>query len=175
MKILVSLNKKPSKFPAPASNAQVISGFPGIGKTHFFNRQTELGFVVKDSDSSQFPKDDFPANYIRHIKEAITQCDYLLVSSHDAVRAALVEAGIEFTLVYPEKNLKIEYMQRYAKRGSPKPFLTLMNKNWSNFLTSCVEQQGCKHVVLKEKQFMSDVIGTISEKVDESTTDESQG
>jgi len=173
MKILVSLNKnKPKSFPQ--KSAQVICGFPGIGKTHFFNRQQELGFTVMDSDSSKFPKDDFPANYIKHIEEARYQCDYLLVSSHDAVRQALVDAGIEFTLIYPEKNLKVEYMQRYAKRGSPKEFLTMMNKNWANFLTSCVDQQGCTHVVLKAKQFMSDVIGT-QEKVDEFTTDESQG
>lgn len=139
--------------------ATVVSGFPGIGKSHFFNRQQELGLKVMDSDSSKFPKDNFPQNYMQHIGEAMYQCDYLLVSSHDAVRRALVDAGVVYTLVYPHISLKDEYMRRYKERGSPQPFLDLMEKNWDSFVTGCINQTGCKHVVLQAGQYMSDVIG----------------
>lgn len=150
MKVTVDISKQ---------TASVISGFPGIGKSHFFNSQQERGLKVMDSDSSKFPKDNFPLNYLQHIGEAKSQCDYLLVSSHDVVRAALVEAGIDYTLVYPDKSLKKEYMQRYKLRGSPQPFLDLMEKNWDSFIDGCINQKGCKHIVLKAGQYMSDVVG----------------
>lgn len=150
MKVKVDISKQA---------ASVISGFPGVGKSHFFNSQQELGLKVMDSDSSKFPKDNFPQNYMQHIGEAISQCDYLLVSSHDAVRKALVDAGIRYTLVYPDKSLKKEYMRRYKERGSPQPFLELMEKNWDSFVDGCINQTVCKHVVLQAGQYMSDVIG----------------
>ena len=43
---------------------------------------------------------EFPKNYIEHIKENIGKVDYIFVSTHEEVRKALTDAGIEFILVY---------------------------------------------------------------------------
>lgn len=136
----------------------IISGFPGIGKSALFNRG---GLVCSDSDSSQFPKDDFPNNYIAHIREVAPKNDVTLVSSHFEVRDELEEQGINFVLVYPTQDQKDDYMLRYLQRGSPKPFLDLMYANWDKFLESCQRQQGCVHVVLQPGQYLSDVIDDI--------------
>jgi len=108
----------------------VISGFPGIGKSHFFRKNKDK--VVLDSDSSKFSwiekgirHPDFPNNYIKYIKEnlayinplGVGKADIILVSSHKNVRDALVENDIPFTLVYPSRDIKEEYLQRYKDRG----------------------------------------------------------
>lgn len=135
----------------------VFSGFPGIGKSSVF--RDSQGYRVADSDSSTFPKGDaFPANYLTHIQETRPTVDILLVSSHDIVRDEMEEYGIPFYLVYPTMDQKQDYMQRYRERGSPEPFLDLMDKNWDKFITGCQQQDGCTHVVLQKGQYLSDVI-----------------
>lgn len=136
----------------------IISGFPGIGKSALCNLK---GLVCSDSDSSQFPKDEFPANYIAHIREIAPKNDVTLVSSHFEVRDELEEQGFNFVLVYPTADQKDDYMLRYMNRGSPKAFLDLMYTNWDKFLESCAQQQGCLHVVLQPGQYLSDVIDDI--------------
>lgn len=134
----------------------VFSGFPGVGKSTVFKNAD--GLVVADSDSSTFDKSEFPDNYLSHIQETRPSVDVLLVSSHNVVRDELEERGIPFHLVYPSVDQKDEYMARYKKRGSPQPFLDLMDNNWEKFITECAAQQGCTHVVLKPGQFLGDVI-----------------
>ncbi|AGS82033.1 putative AAA family ATPase [Pseudomonas phage PaBG] len=136
----------------------IISGFPGIGKSALCHLK---GLVCSDSDSSQFPKDDFPNNYIAHIREIAPKNDVTLVSSHFEVRDELEEQGFDFILVYPTADQKDDYMLRYLNRGSPKAFLDLMYTNWDKFLESCAKQQGCVHVVLQPGQYLSDVIDDI--------------
>ncbi len=137
-------------------NTMVISAFPGCGKSHYFRNNSDK--IVLDSDSSTFDKSDFPRNYIQHIKENIGKVDIIMVSSHKEVRDELVKNGIEFTLVYPESNIKEDYIQRYIDRGSPESFIKLLNNNWENWISELEEQTGCDKVKLKKGQYLSDVI-----------------
>lgn len=146
----------------PVSNVvmpKVVSGFPGIGKSYF----TTCVSGVSDSDSSKFPKENFPQNYMEHIKALLAQgtTRYIMVSSHDAVRAALVEAGIPYNLVYPSLDQKLDYMTRYEKRGSPEAFLKLMDSHWDVFIQECQRQEGCNKIELKKGQFLFDVSGEL--------------
>lgn len=138
---------------------KVVSGFPGIGKS-YFHKIARLR--VKDSDSSLFPKDAFPSNYISHIQSVMSDFDHVLVSSHQDVRSALHDVGIPFTLIYPQIELKDEYMERYRLRGSPDAFLSLMDNNWDAFIGSCMKQVGCNHIVLGSGQFFSDKLSSKS-------------
>lgn len=134
---------------------KVISAFPGTGKSYFYKNSN---LTVLDSDSSKFDKSDFPANYIKHINENIGKADIILVSSHDTVRKALVEAGIDFTLVYPSILLKAEYLDRYRSRGSSLSFIKLIEDNWESWIQDCQEQNRCIHLVLASGDYLSDVI-----------------
>lgn len=131
----------------------VVSGFPGTGKSHFFNSTDKN---VLDSDSSKFDKSDFPRNYIEHIKENIGVADIIFVSSHKDVRDALVENNIKFVLAYPSIELKEEYIQRYIDRGSPDGFVNLISNNWNLWLTELDEQEGCYRQKMTENQYLSD-------------------
>lgn len=56
---------KPAK---EGSETIVIAGFPGVGKSYAMRIDDGYnGIYVRDSDSSKFPKDGFPQNYVEHI------------------------------------------------------------------------------------------------------------
>ena len=105
-------------------DTQIISGFPGVGKSNFFKKSD---LKVLDSDDSLFDKRDFPDNYINHIKNFIGKVDYILISSHDVVRRALEEHNIEYVLVYPSIELKEEYLERYKNRGNEDSFIAFIS------------------------------------------------
>lgn len=148
--------------------AIVICGFPGIGKTTLLDRVGKS--TILDSDSSNFSwanqaknerNPDWPGNYIDYIKKNHDKADVILVSSHDVVRNALVNAGIKFTLVYPSLQMREEYIKRYKDRGNDEKFVKLLETNYENWIKELMAQKGCTHVVLQSGQYLSDVINNI--------------
>lgn len=140
----------------------IISGFPGIGKTYIAKEEP----FVLDSDSSKFSwlakgvrNPEFPENYIRHIKNSIKVAPpyyAILVSSHKVVRDALVAHGIKFTLVYPARGIKEEYIQRYKDRGNEGAFVKLLEKNWDSWMDELETQEGCTYIRLNTGQYLKD-------------------
>lgn len=137
-------------------NTLVVSAFPGCGKSHLFRNKGEK--KILDSDSSTFDKSQFPDNYITHIKSNLGNVDIILVSSHKVVRDALEKEGIDFTLVYPNREIKDEYIQRYVDRGNDEKFVELLKSNWNNWMDELESQTGCNKVELKEGEYLSDII-----------------
>lgn len=138
---------------------EIISGFPGIGKT--YTNSTDNDLVMLDSDSSKYSwsspgvrNENFPQNYITHIKSQINHVDFIMVSSHKEVRDALFENDLSFLLVYPEKSLKQYYLKRYQDRGSDQSFIDMMDKNWDKFIEDCEIQTGCEHIRLKDGEYL---------------------
>ena len=89
----------------------IISAFPCVGKTQSLTNFPE--FNILDSDSSLFSwiepgvrNPNFPENYISNIKMHVDKADFILVSSHEIVRDALIKEEIPFSLVYPSRRLK---------------------------------------------------------------------
>lgn len=138
---------------------KVICGFAGIGKSHML----KTGYNCLDLDSSKFDKKEFPKNYVDEIEEIIRQAkvDYLLVSMHKELRCELLSRGIEFTMVYPSLLLKDEYLQRYSERGDDASFIKTMERSWTSFIVDCAEQYCSKRIVLKQGQYLADVIESI--------------
>ena len=134
---------------------KLYAAFPGCGKSHYY-RNSELD--VLDSDSSTFDKSKFPENYIEHIKNNMGKVDVIMISSHKEVRDALVDNELPFTLVYPDKDLKGDYVARYKERGSPEKFVELISKNWYNWIGELKDQEGCEKIVLKQGEYLSDVL-----------------
>jgi len=141
----------------PYMKTKVYSAFPGVGKTTYF-KSTDRN--VLDSDSSKFDKKNFPANYIEHIERNIEdpKVDKILVSSHKDVRDALVKKGIPFVLVYPDRSLKDEYIQRYKNRGNNDAFVELLEKNWDMWMDEMDNQVECYRVKLDSGMYLTDVI-----------------
>ncbi len=153
-------------------NTKIISAFPACGKTYVFEKFKDK--VILDSDSSKFSwvmvgnqkvrHPDFPQNYINHIKENIGKADYILVSTHENVRRTLEDAGIDFYLVYPERNLKEEWIGRCFLRGSGEKFCQLIADNWDNWIDQ-LEEDSKRHkgMKLKSGEHLSNVIRFLDE------------
>ena len=133
----------------------LCAGFPAVGKSYLYNHSK---LKVLDSDSSKFDKDFFPKNYIDHIKANLGKVDIILISSHEVVRDALVKEGLHFTLVYPNIDLKQEFIERYKQRGSPESFIKLVSENWTDWIIQLQNQNGCKKIELSTGQYLKDVI-----------------
>ena len=136
----------------PLGNASVISAFPGMGKTTYFQRNYR---DCLDSDSSAFswislPEGrqrnlEFPANYIEHIKQNISLgFEYIFISSHKEVRDALYSYNgsqarymdrIPFKIFYPSIDRKEEFLELYKERGSTDSFIKLVEDNWHSWIS----------------------------------------
>lgn len=170
---------------------KIFSVFPACGKTWLCEHQKQYDLKILDSDSSQFSwiveetedpyyavidngemkpvvnktktrNPDFPANYIKHIKENMGQYDYIFVSSHASVREALEAEGIDFTIVYPSMSCFAEWIGRCFirdKRGESGCNPDVLYDNWYQWLREC-EVTGCNHeeIVLWSGQHLSDYI-----------------
>ncbi len=143
-------------------DTKIISAFPGTGKSYFHQN---TGLQTLDSDSSTYSwvskgvrNPDFPNNYISHIRDNIGSADVILVSSHKEVRDALVNGDIHYTLAYPDRSLKDEYVERFRQRGSPDTFVELVSTNWDNWISELEAQKSCDHIRLSKGQYLSDVL-----------------
>lgn len=154
---------------------RIYSVFPACGKTWLYEHQEDYGLKILDSDSSQFSwiyvdndyigsyrdrNPEFPANYIKHIKENIDEYDCIFVSSHASVREALDKEGIDFIIVYPEQSCKAEWVGRCfirEKNGESGCGAEKMYNNWDQWIAECFET-GIDHreIVLQSKEHLSD-------------------
>ena len=133
----------------------LCAGFPAVGKSYLYNHSN---LKVLDSDSSKFDKAFFPKNYIDHIKANLGKVDSILISSHEVVRDALVKEGLHFTLVYPNIDLKQEFIERYKQRGSNESFIKQVSDKQTEQITQLQNQNGCKKIELSTVQYLKDVI-----------------
>lgn len=150
---------------------KVLSVFPACGKTWMFKCQDTYHLTILDSDSSKFSwidvdgkkerNPDFPANYIKHIKENIGKYDYIFVSSHKAVRDALDKEGIDYIIVYPSYQNREEWVGRcYIRqlRGEDGCKPDVLYNNWSEWVTDCMEAgQTHEQIVLYPTEYLGEV------------------
>lgn len=103
---------------------------------------------------------EFPSNYIQHIKENIGKVDYIFVSSHKEVRDALIANGIYFTLVYPNRKMKAEWIGRCFLRGSGEKFCQLIADNWDKWIDEMEAVENCDRRILGDDDcyYLSELI-----------------
>jgi hypothetical protein len=147
--------------------AIIICGFPGVGKTTVANNRRN----ILDAESSAFswifnPKETdarkrnpaFPHNYVAFLLENAGEYDYILSSSHSAVRDDLKAVGAPYIIVAPRRELKNEYLVRYLRRGSDIEFIELLNEKWDEFLTD-IENDGAPVIWLDSYSGLADLLG----------------
>ncbi|UKZ96790.1 uncharacterized protein TrAFT101_011566 [Trichoderma asperellum] len=150
----------------------IISAFVASGKTWLTTNSKNLGlsgFNVLDLDSSVIPKENgqrasnFKELYMAKVRESIAPNTIVLISTHEEIRSALVEEGLNYALVYPVRDLKGEWIRRLRSRKSPEGLIDIVHKDWSSMLDECENQGGCSHYALEKGLYLSDMIGNIME------------
>ena len=116
-----------------------------------------------DLDSSEFSRcrgrrePRFPGNYIDAMLFYPPSDGTLLVSTHQEVRTLLSAYDVAFGLVYPERRLRDEYLERFRRRGSPQEFVDLMAAQWDAFLDDLErEDRYSWRCVLGKNQYLVD-------------------
>ncbi len=152
-------------------NTKVVSAFPACGKSYFFNNRKDLACL--DSDSSEFSwvidengnkvrNPEFPANYIKHIKENLGKADFIFVSSHLQVRQALNDNNIEYVTVYPETSAKSAWLQRMKDRGNDENFIKFQDEHFDEFTRSVDDEpHGQKVIRISGKQYLGDIVESL--------------
>lgn len=144
-------------------NTIIISAFPACGKTYCFNHLQD-SYSIADSDSSEFSwrirhednvkirNEDFPNNYIEHIKGLIGQVDFIFVSSHDEVRKALEENHLQYYLVYPKNTIENKniWINRMIDRGSPRSMINFIFNGWDDFIEGMDAELFPCHYILSD-------------------------
>ena len=148
----------------------VVSVFPACGKTYMVESCKDL--KILDSDSSNFSwyypngelstkvrNPEFPDNYITYIKNNIGKYDYIFVSSHDDVRYAMDEAGIEYSVVFPDDDLLDEWIGRCYRRSNNGFPIEVLIKNWDNWIEGMkASARTHNFAVLTHGKYLSDCI-----------------
>jgi len=70
----------------------------------------------------------------------------------------LNDNGYTITLIYPENELRNEYLDRYIERDSPYEFIGTFMKDWNIWLDELKKQSYCNHIILKKGEYLHDVI-----------------
>lgn len=134
---------------------KIILAFFGSGKTYI--NKNYPNFL--DLESHYF-KGDLEM-LISAIKDASQVYGYnVLTSCRKRIIELLKEKELDFIVVLPTKNQKEEYVRRYKERGTIPVVLKDLEENFDNYIDE-VMVCDCKKVILKEGQYLSDVIGFI--------------
>lgn len=135
------------------------------GPNHCSHKLPGFAYVNKIKDEEiKVRNPDFPNNYIEYIKSFIGVADYIFVSTHEVVRNALKEAGIDFYIVYPDKSLKEEWVGRCFLRGSGESFCKLIADNWDMWIDQIekeIKEDHRKNHRLLHGEYMADALNYI--------------
>lgn len=135
----------------------ICAAFCGTGKSYLCNNSPE---TYKEIECWEYRGKKFPNNYIQDVIKYINQTKYLFISTDPVILRGLNDLGIEIRLIYPETELRNEYLDRYISRNDPYDFIGTIMKNWRLWiseLNELKEHKGYKHTVLKSGQYLQDL------------------
>ncbi len=138
---------------------KIISGFSNIGKSSFQKYRKES---VYDLDTCYFNKiEGWVSIYIDCILALKEKYDYVFITTHGEVLKELEKRKIEYTLVYPKRELKEEYRLRAIQRHSSNDFVEGFFSRWDMHIDDCRKRKPTKRVELSSKEFLSDIFDSI--------------
>lgn len=107
---------------------------------------------------------DWPNNYFKELKKVKDKYDYILIS--DVIcDDFLHENNYEYWWVYPNINLKEEYLKRCKKRGNNDTFLEYLSNDWNNWCNLCKnDKYATKHIELQTGEYLEDVLEGLIKK-----------
>lgn len=139
-----------------------VWGFPGMGKSSVDN-----SLNIVDADSGYFRYEfkcdrpsslhrsdawdnislspDFPDNYLSYVKSV--PADIVFLSCHISLLEHFDKDKV--VVVYPNKNLKDEYLMRYTARGDNASYIEYMNENFDDII-DCLDRSSYRKLIISE-------------------------
>ena len=128
----------------------VIAGFSGIGKTECAKKYKNVidldsaEYVYDDRDIQDIPFEErkgqkrkpnpnWPQNYIKAIKKAMNQYDFVLVWDREDIIKEYIKHKIAFLLCYPSiEDLHKYYAERFKNRGNLDNYIQMKFNQYPN-------------------------------------------
>ncbi len=133
----------------------LCAAFCGSGKTYICEKTNIKAIEI---EYWKYKDIGLQKEYIEDVRKNIGKVDYIFISTDPEGLKLLHEDGFEITLVYPENELRNEYLDRYIVRDSPYDFIGTFMKYWNLWIDELKDQKYCKHIVLKSGQYLKDVL-----------------
>jgi hypothetical protein len=142
---------------------KIINGFPGVGKSYLTDKLKDL---ASDSDSSKWNKlGNWPYNYLDELVKQQQAWKIVFASTHKELLQEQMYRESDFVVVYPDRSLKNQYMDRYIERGSSALLIAILYKNWDTFIGDIENNIPASNLIkLQRNENLSDVITTIIPK-----------
>ena len=78
----------------------------------------------------------------------------------------MIENNYEYWWIYPNRELKEEYIKRCKDRGNNEEFIYWYSKLWEEWIDACInDKHASKHIELKSNQFIEDVLPNLEKEV----------
>ncbi|MBQ9319055.1 MAG: hypothetical protein IJR82_05430 [Bacilli bacterium] len=107
---------------------------------------------------------DWPNNYFKALNSVRDKYDYILVAD-EIVNDFLVKNNYEYWIVYPQKELKEEYLKRCEIRGNNAEFIYWYSKLWDQWIDSCKnDKHASKCIELASNQYLEDVLPNLKKE-----------
>ncbi len=134
----------------------LCAAFCGTGKT-FVCEKTDIKAV--EIEYWKYKDKGLYEEYIEVVKKYFGKVDYIFISTDPDGLGLLHKQGFEITLVYPQNELREEYLNRYINRDSPYDFIGVFMKYWHVWINELKELKYCQHIVLGKGEYLHDVLG----------------
>jgi hypothetical protein len=143
--------------PNPSMKPTVLcAAFCGTGKTYLCQKSN-----VNAIEIEYWKYKNLKEKFIQDIKEQIGEVDYIFLSTEIESLKLLHNEGLDIVLIYPKKELRNEYLDRYIIRDNPYDFIGTMMKYWDSTIDELQKQNYCKHIVLEKNQYIHNVLSLI--------------
>ena len=134
---------------------KIISAWCGCGKTYICEQHNVNAIEI---EYWKYKDKGLQKEYVRDVKKHIGNVDYIFLSTEPDGLKLLHKHGIDITLVYPENELRNEYLDRYIERDSPYDFIGTFMKHWEIWINELKEQHYCEHIILESNEYLSDYL-----------------
>lgn len=131
----------------------LCAAFCGTGKTFICKNAQYKAIEVEYWEYKGSEKE-----FLQDVKKQIGLVDIIFLGTDIDSLYLLQNEGLDIVLVYPQKNLRNEYLDRYIERDNPYDFIGSMMKYWDNRIDELSDLRHCKHFVLESGQYISDII-----------------
>ena len=132
-------------------NTVLCAAWCGTGKTYVCEKTNIEAIEI---EYWKYKDKGIQNEYLQHIAYQMGRVDYIFISTDPDGLKLLNKAGYDITLIYPENELRNEYLDRYIERDSHYDFIGTFMKHWHIWLNELKEQDYCKHVILKKGEYL---------------------
>ena len=132
---------------------RICAAFCGTGKTYIVEKTD-----IKAIEVEYWKYKNMQQEYVAEIRKHIGNVDYIFIATDPEGLSLLHNEGFDITLIYPEIELRNDYLDRYIQRDSPYDFIGVFMKYWEPWLNELKNITYCKHIVLKKNEYLFNIL-----------------